>query len=610
MRRGYKWNGTVGEILDEVVFVDPVTGYVEEPMTPNRIPEGALEARGASPSDIEPASAAVQCGVPRVRWADVVRVTVAQAQEYEDQHGLAGLLTGNTKTAKPRIATGRTGAIVGMNLSPHYYPNLLNVIPEDEKKGTLGFIPTSTFQSFAGDTVQAALDVVNGPGAKVHLTKQAMLNFCAGSSRACRSTCLVSTGQHAAGQSHGYAKLRTTYAFLLDPVRFLAVLRRQLRKFACTCDADGKDAVVRLNLLSDIPWYEVCPEMIESLAGSVYWYDYTKIPFWRSENYNRLFRGKGKERRNLLDLTFSFSGSNAPQCQEALANGYRVAAVFASSNPERKGIDGWQRTSFTEIRESGLVDQWDRISLFGGSWLLVDGDASDYRIDDPGYGPGTTPCVVALNFKASGTLVSEGKTDEQIIKKARKEAAKEGWSEEQLASTIQDRLEAAHSWDEAKARMSAPVGSSRRVSERQSRFEWSKEKFGIKVPHTARAQEYAEAMGKQYWVKSKDEPGVLPPDVDPYDLPMDQIIEVSRAYDKGHRRGKEAAVQAARDMVQQLGIGRPSQHVYADIGSVVDLDAVGAGTNRMPSGLPPLAMRPIGGTDLLIGPTVPTTAND
>lgn len=588
--RGYKWNGRLGEILDEVVFVDPVTGRVEEPMTPNRIPASALEARGESPSDIEPASAAVQCGVPRIRWSDVVRVTVAEVEAYEKQHGLLGLLTGNAKTVKPRIATGRTGAIVGMNLSPHYYPNLLNVIPEDERKGTLGFIPTSTFQSFAGDTVQAALDVVNGPGAKVRLTKQSMLNFCAGSSRACRSTCLVSTGQHAAGGKHGYAKMRTTYAFLLDPVRFLAVLHRQLKKFACACDADGKDAVVRLNLLSDIPWYEVCPELIEAHAGSIYWYDYTKIPFWRSESYNRLFRGKGKDRRNLLDLTFSFSGSNAPQCEEALANGYRVAAVFASSSPERKGIIGWQRTSFTEIQESGLVDQWGRVRLFGSSWLLVDGDASDYRIDDPGHGPGTTPCVVALNFKASGTLVSEGESEEEI----RREAARQGWSDEEL----QEALESRENWIEAKARMSTPVGSDRRVSERQSRFEWSKEKFGIKVPHTERAQEYAEAMSKKYWVRSKKAPGVLPPDVDPYDLPMDQIIEISRAYDKGNRRGKEAAVQAAREVVQQLGIGRPDARVYADI------------SNMLPEDAPAMPMRPIGGTDLLIGPTVPTVAND
>lgn len=143
-------------------------------------------------------------------------------------------------------------------------------------------------------------------------------------------------------------------------------------------------------MLSDIPWYEFCPELLIECAEEhgIVWYDYTKIPFWDNPHYQAV--------SDILDLTFSFSGSNHRDCAEALQRGYRVAMCFAPKNPERwAGPD--TRTSFGEVyglgRKSGLIDEQGQIALFEGSWPFVDGDSSDYRIDDP------EPSVVCLNFK-------------------------------------------------------------------------------------------------------------------------------------------------------------------------------------------------------------------
>jgi hypothetical protein len=577
-------NARFGQIADEVVFYDPATGDVTVPATPNPIPEPAIDERRRVKFSHDPKAAAAQCGVPRISWKDVERVSFAQIDAFQKQHSLEKLLTGNAKTVKPRAATGRTGQIAGMNLSPHYYPDLLNIIPTNAK-GALDFIPTNEFQAFSGDTTESALRVVNGPGAKQQLDKNDLLTFCAGSSRACRATCLVSTGQHAAGETHGYAKMRATYAFLLDPVTFVAALNHQLKLFACECQNEGKDAVVRLNMLSDLPWYEICPELLEAHEGSLAWYDYSKLPFWRSESYNRLWRGRGKSKRNILDLTFSFSGSNAKECAEALGLGYRVAAVFASTNLERKGILGPQRTSFQEILQSGLVGPDGRIELFGGRWLLVDGDNSDYRIDDPGYGPGTGEgCVVALNFKASSTIV--GEFDWEKARKEREKEVKKALEEGRAPpeGPIVDRFA------KARARRSEVVRTRGGVP--QSRFEYAKEEFTVPVPQTKRGYAYAKAIGRNYWDElfGKEEAAAQLEK-----LSLSQVIEINEAYDRAAKRGggAKAGVPAAREVLKSFGFG-----------------VVGEGASELPPGKVDLAMRPIVGTDLLIGPTVPTVTND
>lgn len=575
MRRGasgYMRNVGLGDIEDDVVVVRAATGDVVDSWTPNEIPAHALAERahvvghGFEP---DPGPAAYQCGVPRIDWEAVLAVTPEEMMEFEKQHAIQKLLSENAKTEKPRDATKRVGKIVGMSLAPHYYPNLLNVVhaedgtrlatKEDEDieegrepeepdsfapmtpnrgkgsgeklvpAGRLRKISIDKFQAFDGRGPKEVLREVNGPGARTRLTADSLLTFCAGASPSCRSACLVTTGQHAIGASHGYAKMRFTYAFLSDPIMFTACLNRQLKSFSCECRSWGYDAVVRLNMLSDLPWYEMCPELFEEHDGTrdhgsrCYFYDYTKVPFWRSANYKRVER--------LLDLTFSFSGTKENQilCRDALAAGYRVAAVFSSANPKRTGIPGAARTTYDEIMESNLVDESGNIALFGGRWQLVDGDESDYRIDDP------APCVVALNFKSSPAM----------------KRYKPKFDEEQQTA---------------------------------------KRKFTVMLPETEREREYASAYDLDIWSK-----------IDRSKLSREQVRSVGRLYEEASRRPVRGAKKLAKEEARKLALS------YTPNG---DGPETGEGTPYLESGEETLEMRPIAGTDLLIGPTVPTLAND
>lgn len=358
-------------IADYTVNYQIATGRV---LVPNPLPKRAIETRAKDPGD-----AAYLCGVGRISWSDVKSCTAKDQAAFKWQMEIGSLLAGNTKTDKPR-STGRLGLIKGLALAPHYYPNLLHSIGA-KPSGGLEYVDKRWFNAFNGRDLRPAAEYAG-------VSSKEMLNFCQGSSKYCRQTCLVLTGQNPSTKQAANAKMKFTYAFLSDPVRFTAVLYKQLRSFAHEGRQKGFDAVVRLNMLSDLPWYSLCPELLEALEGQVYFYDYTKNRFWESPDYQRI--------APLLDLTYSYSGTNDRTCVEALEAGHRVAVAFAPSNPTRSTSVA-HRTTWKEIRASGLLDENGEVNdLFGegtGSWLLVDGDKSDYRIDDP------SPSIVALNFK-------------------------------------------------------------------------------------------------------------------------------------------------------------------------------------------------------------------
>jgi hypothetical protein len=401
----------VSQISEERVLYFPLTGDMERM---NPVPEKALERRGARPTE-----ALAWAGLEPISLREAEAYSSKDVQDFLREYRIPGtlpdtMLADNYKTAKPRVATGKEGKIVGLNLMPHFYANILN-LPEmdplswtfNEKGGSEDQADYeqqrirrffNSFDGFSQETAAVSAKVPEGQG---------LLNFCLGSSEHCRSTCLVLTGNHASAFQASQKKLKLTYAFLTNPVLFIAALDRSLTLFECQCRVVDTDPVVRLNMLSDIPWYVLCPEIFEKHGQDlskkkgqqkgIAFYDYSKLPFWKSKEYKKV--------EHLLDLTYSYSGSNAGRCQEALENGYRVAAVFASAAPERIGASsGVSRTTFHEIvGGSGLIDAEGKIDLFGGKWTAVDGDVSDYRIDDPsGFNKKgeSQACIVCLNFKA------------------------------------------------------------------------------------------------------------------------------------------------------------------------------------------------------------------
>lgn len=388
-------------ISPETVLFHPETGDVEpfhEAPETNPVPARALARRKGAKTENTPDAAAARSGIGTIDWRTVQHCSPKDIQSFKQQFNIKSLLEGNTKTSKPR-PTGRLGKIAGLTLAPHFYPNLLEVV---ERNGRLIPFDKDIFNSFNGATADTALEWLQQHdvpresfiNAKRDVALGSMLDFCVGSSKACRQTCLVYSGQNPSTKEAPISKMKHTLAFLSNPELFVALLSQQILNKAKRARSDGYDLVVRLNMLSDIPWYLVCPEMLEEAAEyGVAFYDYTKVPFWNDPAYQRV--------ADILDLTFSYSGANEKECREALNSNVRVAAAFAPANPERPASIA-HRTSWQELllalRTGGLRGGSRRgvphIDLFGGSWPLVDGDESDYRMDDP------APSVVALNFKA------------------------------------------------------------------------------------------------------------------------------------------------------------------------------------------------------------------
>lgn len=368
----------------------PATGRIAPLAMENPVPERAWEeqplGKRVGVGGVQKAMYA--SGVGPVSWAAVKRVSDKQIAEFEDHFQILQVFAENEKTSKPR-PTGRPGKIMGLALAPHFYPNFLNMMRVDSA-GQLKSVPKEEFNAFNGTTVETAWEQVRDGVEHTIPEAKNMLDFCKGSSEFCRATCLVLTGNNPSSQEATFSKMKLTYALLSDPVKFVAMLHKHLQDFAIKAKRDRYDAVVRLNMLSDIPWYAVTPELFEAHGpngpgGRVEFYDYTKVPFWNSEEYHRV--------ADLLDLTFSFSGTpgNAKLCEQALQRGFRVAAAFASATKERSASPS-RRTSFQEILHSGLVID-GRIRLFGGNYPIIDGDVSDFRKDDP------LQSIIALNFK-------------------------------------------------------------------------------------------------------------------------------------------------------------------------------------------------------------------
>lgn len=504
----------------EPVIYFPDTGAMHRM---NPIPERAKESRLRVLGNL------AQTGFERLDWREVERVTTSQIREFLDAFRITGdlpgtILAGNYKTNKPRVDSGRLGKIAGLNLMPHYYPNILNLPQMDPLQWNFQEIEDEEdaeaieegdrasaspelksvrkrkeeirrlFNSFNGQQPATAAESSGLPSAKN------LLNFCAGSSPYCRGTCLILTGNHTSAFETSQKKLKLTNAFLSDPVLFVAAVNSALKIFACACEGIDVDPVVRLNMLSDIPWYSLCPELFET-HKEIAFYDYTKLKFWKSEDYQRIAKGVDN-----LDLTFSYSGSNAKDCEEALKAGYRVAAVFASADPKRVGTSGGaSRTTFKEIvSTSGLVDADGYMSLFGGKWLAIDGDESDYRIDDP------PQSIVCLNFKAPNVKLKwEAKDQKKLDALLNKQAqgpltTKEGNSLENLLRQKEDV--------EAYSALAEYLPEAR-------------QKFSVMARKTSRGQEISRTVNnKRLWRHARETNKAITPSA----FSPDQLFELSQ----------------------------------------------------------------------------------
>lgn len=188
------------------------------------------------------------------------------------------------------------------------------------------------------------------------------VGLCVGSSKACRSTCLVYSGQNQAVKWNDIVKMKRTQALVLEPLAFLRMFVESIRAHVKASKKAGMVPYVRPNIYSDIPWEIFCPDLFKNLPD-VSFYDYTKVA------------GRDTSETPNYDLTFSYSGENISLCEQELDRGRRVAVVFL------------RRTKSGERP----ADPVDDIVFLGRP--VVDGDLHDLRpLDKKGV-------VVGLRYK-------------------------------------------------------------------------------------------------------------------------------------------------------------------------------------------------------------------
>ncbi len=294
---------------------------------------------------------------------------------------MESMLTGNAKVNKPHH--GIKGTITGLTLVP-FWRNIQDEIVRDAP------LNKKILQQVEDD-----FDVADDEKPPKEN------NWCIGSSWACRRACLIGTGQNYMPMSFK-TKFAKAMALKRDPVAFLSALALNTSSFAKREAKKGRQAFVRLNMLSDIPWEIVFPDLFPMFPG-VTFYDYTKVNVAKRSipaNY---------------DLTFSFNGINDDACRAALEAGHRIAVVFVSADPTRSAAPQGYKQSVKERAtlpqsqwtikgHKTRVDHAEIVESFGemltnpfnakvGQVPLVDGDVTDFRAVDP------APSVVALSYK-------------------------------------------------------------------------------------------------------------------------------------------------------------------------------------------------------------------
>lgn len=214
-------------------------------------------------------------------------------------------------------------------------------------------------------------------------------NLCVGASRECRESCLVFSGHNTSDDYNVARKYALTQALIHEPEAFLVLLRQSIDHF--TSRQSDVLRMVRLNVLSDVPWEEIAPWLFTEFKN-VQFYDYTKV--W------------GRRVPANYDLTWSYSGRNEEQTEIEFKRGRRVAIVFGAI----RDTDG----KVVRPLPRNLEGAFYRHRRGMHRWPVIDGESSDTRPLDPGG------VVVGLPWKAPkigkevkvGAFVVRGKVNE------------------------------------------------------------------------------------------------------------------------------------------------------------------------------------------------------
>ena len=180
--------------------------------------------------------------------------------------------------------------------------------------------------------------------------------LCPWRSPECEAACLGITSGRSRFSNVQQARIAKTKYLMEDPYFFFRQLFSELQAASIK---HKFGFAFRSNVLSDIPWEHVAPE-IYSFADHNY--DYTKS----------FYRAKQSREFGNLHLTLSYSGHNWDDCLRYLRMGGNVAMVFNVN------------------RGRALPNKHE-------GWAVIDGDLTDARFNDPMGG-------VIVGLRAKGNV--------------------------------------------------------------------------------------------------------------------------------------------------------------------------------------------------------------
>lgn len=146
-------------------------------------------------------------------------------------------------------------------------------------------------------------------------------NVCPNASKGCAASCLVSSGFGRCTRVTEVRRRRTEL-FFKDRKAFKQLLYKELENFNKLCKQHNLKAAVRLNGTSDIPFFNIWPDLYMTF-GDIQFYEYTKSKL-------TMLRFLSGDLPKNLHVTFSRSEVNEKDCELILRLGGNVAAVFQS----------------------------------------------------------------------------------------------------------------------------------------------------------------------------------------------------------------------------------------------------------------------------------------
>lgn len=219
------------------------------------------------------------------------------------------------------------------------------------------------------------------------------INTCSCATEECRAACLNKAGRGAMTATQT-GRLKKTDFMIDHPHHFMAMLKDEISAHARSAEKQGKRAAVRLNVVSDIP-YEILHPQIFTEHPDVQFYDYTKIA-------RRVLNTDGTARKlpDNYHLTLSSTGihkeSNWSDVRQHLSNGGVAAMVFAIPSGRGDKPGGTLPTHVVDGKT-------------GQRWRVIDADIHDHRHLDHAYNdaePGEG-LIAGLRIKGGKKLLAK-----------------------------------------------------------------------------------------------------------------------------------------------------------------------------------------------------------